>query len=293
MKYAFIRQQRAVHDVKTLCRVLRASRSGYYAWCQRGPSARQREDARLLPEIQRVHQAHRGHSGAVKTWRVLNLQGVACGKHQVARIRRQHDIVARRRRRFIVTTQSRLTTWQAPNVLQRCFVTDRPDHVWAGDVKHIETREGWLYLAILLDLFSRQVVGWSMGNRNDTPLVLEALNMAVIRRRPAARLIHHSDRGCTYTGQTYQARLRTLRMTPSMSRKGDCWDNAVAESFFATLELELIDQQVFATRLAAKTAVFEFIEVFYNRQRSHQSLAYRTPLQVELKYRTGSYLTCP
>lgn len=288
MKYAFIRQQRAAHDVKTLCRVLRASRSGYYAWCKRGPSPRQQVDEKLLPEIRRVHQAHRGHSGALKTWRVLNLQGVACGKHQVARLRRQHDILARRRRRFIVTTQSRLTTWQAPNLLQRCFVTDRPDRVWVGDVTHVETREGWLYLAILLDLYSKQVVGWSMRHRNDTQLLLEALNMAVLRRRPAPGLIHHSDRGRTYAGQAYRARLSALRMTPSMSRKGDCWDNAVAESFFATLELELIEQRVFPTRPAAKTAIFEFIEVFYNRQRAHQSLAYWTPLQVEQHYRAGS-----
>lgn len=281
-------QQRAAHDVKTLCRVLRASRSGYYAWCKRGPSRRQQADEKLLPEIRRVHQTHRGHSGALKTWRVLNLQGVACGKHQVARLRRQHDILARRRRRFIVTTQSRLTTWQAPNLLQRCFVTDRPDRVWVGDVTHVETREGWLYLAILLDLYSKQVVGWSMRQRNDTQLLLEALNMAVLRRRPAPGLIHHSDRGRTYAGQAYRARLSVLRITPSMSRKGDCWDNAVAESFFATLELELIEQRVFPTRLAGKTAIFEFIEVFYNRQRAHQSLNYRTPLQVELQYRAGS-----
>jgi putative transposase len=288
VKYAFLLQQRDAHDVKTLCRVLRASRSGYYTWCQQGPSARQQADEKLLPEIQRVHQAHRGHSGAVKTWRVLNLQGVACGKHRVARLRRQNDILARRRRRFIVTTQSRHTTWQAPNLLQRCFVTEHPDRVWAGDVKHIETREGWLFLAILLDLYSKQVVGWSMRHRNDAQLVLGALNMAALRRRPAGGLIHHSDRGRTYAGQTYQARLRALRITPSMSRKGDCWDNAVAESFFATLELELIENQAFPTRLAAKTAIFEFIEVFYNRQRAHQSLAYRTPLQVEQQYRTGS-----
>ena len=281
-------QQRAAHDVKTLCRVLRASRSGYYAWCKRGPSRRQQADEKLLPEIRRVHQTHRGHSGALKTWRVLNLQGVACGKHQVARLRRQHDILARRRRRFIVTTQSRLTTWQAPNLLQRCFVTDRPDRVWVGDVTHVETREGWLYLAILLDLYSKQVVGWSMRQRNDTQLLLEALNMAVLRRRPAPGLIHHSDRGRTYAGQAYRARLSVLRITPSMSRKGDCRDNAVAESFFATLELELIEQRVFPTRLAGKTAIFEFIEVFYNRQRAHQSLNYRTPLQVELQYRAGS-----
>lgn len=170
--------------------------------------------------------------------------------------------------------------------ITRCTIDGNKSIFSGGGVRN--DLEGWLFLAILLDLYSKQVVGWSMRHRNDTQLLLEALNMAVLQRRPAPGLIHHSDRGRTYAGQAYRARLSALRMTPSMSRKGDCWDNAVAESFFATLELELIEQRVFPTRLAAKTAIFEFIEVFYNRQRAHQSLNYRTPLQVELQYRTGS-----
>lgn len=286
MKYAFIQAQRGQHALNLLCRVLRVSRSGYYDWLKRGPSARAQADQVLLQQIRQVHSTHRGHSGALKTWRVLQLQGVACGKHRVARLRRQHDIVAKRRRRFMVTTHSKHSIWQAPNRLQRNFTALQPDRVWVGDVTHIPTREGWLYLAVLIDLYSRQVVGWSMLKRNNTELLLGALNMAITQRRPQPGLIHHSDQGRTYAGTAYQRRLADAGMQPSMSRKGDCWDNAVAESFFATLEFELIELQVFQSRSAAKMAIFEFIEVFYNRQRSHQTLDYKTPLTVEQEYRS-------
>lgn len=285
MKYAFIRSQRCHHRLKLLCQVLRVSRSGYYAWLNRGPSVRAQADQVLLQQIQRVHDAHRGHSGALKTWRVLQRQGIAGGKHRVARLRRQQGIVAKRRRRYIATTRSKYTTWQAPNLLRRNFTAQQPDRVWVGDVTHIPTREGWLYLAVLIDLYSRQVVGWSMLKRNNTELLLGALNMAITQRRPQLGLIHHSDQGRTYAGKVYQQRLTDADMKPSMSRKGDCWDNAVAESFFATLEFELIEQQVFRSRAVAKMAIFEFIEVFYNRQRSHQTLAYKTPLMMEQEYR--------
>jgi putative transposase len=286
VKYAFIRSERHQHAIKVLCRVLGVSRSGYYAWRQRGPSLRAQSDAVLLQHIQRVHEAHRGHCGSLKNWRVLQLQGVAAGKHRVARLRQQHDIVAKRRRRYIATTRSKYNLWQAPNRLRRNFTAAVPDRVWVGDVTHIPTREGWLYLAVLIDLYSRQVVGWCMSRSNDTELLLGALNMAIAQRRPLPGLIHHSDQGRTYAGKTYQQRLAEAKMLPSMSRKGDCWDNAVAESFFATLEFELIELRVFTSRKAARIAIFEFIEVFYNRQRSHQTLAYKTPQQVEREYRS-------
>ena len=285
MKYAFIRSQRHYHALSRLCQVLGVSRSGYYAWSRRGLSARAQANQVLLQQIRQVHERHRGHAGALKTWRVLRLQGIRCGKHRVARLRRQHGIVAKRRRRYVATTRSRIGTWQAPNLLQRRFTVPQPDRVWVGDVTHIPTREGWLYLAVLVDLYSRQVVGWSMSARNDTDLLLEALNMALLQRRPQPDLIHHSDQGRTYAGKVYQQRLAAAQLIPSMSRKGDCWDNAVAESFFATLEFELIEQQVFATRSVARTAIFDFIEVFYNRQRSHQTLDYKTPLRVEKEHR--------
>lgn len=232
-----------------------------------------------------MHREHRGHSGALKTWRVLQLQGIACGKHQVARLRQQHGIVAKRRQRYIKTTRSKYTHWQAPNILRRQFTVQQPDRVWVGDVTHIPTREGWLYLAVQIDLFSRQVVGWSMRKHNDTELLLGALNMAITQRGLHPGLVHHSDQGRPYAAKVYRQRLAAANMRPSMSRRGDCWDNAVAESFFATLEFELIEQQVFKTRKAAEMAIFEFIEIFYNRQRAHQTLDYKTPLRVEQEYR--------
>lgn len=281
MRYAFIREHQGVHRISTLCRMLRVSRSGYYEWLGREPSERARTDARLLGQIQRVHARHRGHSGAVKTWRVLRSEGIEGGKHRIARLRREHGIVAKRRRRFVATTRSRVGATMAPNRLERCFSAEQPDRVWVGDVTFIPTRQGWLYLAVLLDLYSRRVVGWSMSERNDTPLVSAALEMALAQRQPAPGLIHHTDRGQTYVAANYRERLAQHGIQASMSRTGDCWDNAVAESFFATLEFELIEQQVFVTRDRARSAIFEFIEVFYNRQRAHQALDYRTPMQVE------------
>lgn len=285
MRYAFISDQRPYHALSVLCRVLRVSRSGYYSWLQRTSGTRVQADQALLQQIRRVHGEHRGHSGALKTWRVLQLQGIDCAKHQVARLRQLHDIVAKRRRRYLATSRSKYHLWQAPNVLQRKFTVDQPDRVWVGDVTHIATREGWLFLAVQLDLYSRQVVGWAMHRHNNTELLLDALNMAIEQRGIHPGLIHHSDQGRPYAAKAYRQRLRDAEMRPSMSRRGNCWDNAVAESFFATLEFELIEQQVFKSREAAKTAIFEFIEVFYNRQRGHQTLDYKTPRQVEKEYR--------
>jgi putative transposase len=285
VKYAFIGTQLRYHTLSILCQMLRVSRSGYYGWVNRPVSVKAQADDKLVAQIQRVHHEHRGHSGALKTWRVLQSQGIDGGKHRIARLRQQHDIVAKRRRRFITTTQSKYHKWQAPNLLQRQFTVHQPNRVWVGDVTHIPTREGWLFLAVQIDLFSRQVVGWSMLKHNNSELLLVALNMAIENRGIHPGLIHHSDQGRTYAAKSYRHRLAQAKIISSMSRRGNCWDNAVAESFFATLEFELIEQQVFRTREVAKTAIFEFIEVFYNRQRSHQTLDYKTPLQVEQEYR--------
>jgi transposase InsO family protein len=220
----------------------------------------------------------------VKTWRVLKCEGIPGGKHRVARLRRENDIRAKRRWRFIVTTRSKRDQWYAPNLLQRCFDAPAPDRVWVGDVTGVPTRQGWLYLAVLIDLYSRAVIGWSMSNHNNTDLVLGALAMATEQRSVEPGLIHHTDRGSNYASLEYQEKLSEAQIIPSMSRKRDCWDNAVAESFFGTLEFELIERQVFKNRPVARTAVFEFIEVFYNRQRAHQTLGYKTPLNVEQDY---------
>ena len=293
MKYAFIHDQRHHYAVKLLCRVLKVSRSGYYDWLKRPSSGRYAADLLLLDDIRRVHKLHRGHSGALKTWRVLTLEGTPGGKHRIARIRRENGIMAKRRWRYIVTTRSKRDQWYAPNLLQRCFDAEAPDRVWVGDVTGVPTRQGWLFLAVLIDLYSRKVVGWSMSAHNDTDLVLCALTMATEHRSVKPGLIHHTDRGSNYGSLRYQEKLSEAQIVPSMSRKKDCWDNAVAESFFGTLEFELIERQVFESRSAARTAVFEFIEVFYNRQRAHQTMDYKTPHQVDQEWKPVPQLACP
>jgi len=281
MKYTFIQQHAQEHRVARMCRVLTVSRSGYYAWLNRLPSKRAIANQSLLVDIQRVHEQSRQNYGADKAWEALNRSGISCGRHRVARLRRENDIVAKRRRRFVLTTRSKNSKWLAPNLLKRQFTVQQANRFWVGDVTFIPTREGWLYLAVLLDLFSRRVVGWSMSNRNNTALVQAALMMAISARRPKPGLVHHSDQGQTYAATAYRGCLEKHSITPSMSRKGNCWDNAVAESFFATLEFELINQQVYASRNEAKAAVFEFIEVFYNRQRIHETMNYKTPYEIE------------
>lgn len=215
------------------------------------------------------------------SWKQLLAEGIICGRQRVARLRRAHSIVTRRRRRFRLTTHFKHHRWIAPNLLQRQFHVDQPNRVWAGDVTFIATRGGWLYLAVMLDLHSRRVVGWSMSERNDVALVTGALRMAILQRRPDAGLIHHTDRGRLYAADEYRALMAQHGMAPSMSRKRDCWDNAVAESFFATLKHELVWGRDFKTRDQARQEIFKYIEVFYNRQRSHQTLDYRSPVAFE------------
>ena len=261
--------------------MLRVSRSGYYAWAARPESCRTRANQRLLIKIHSIHQESRQAYGSLKTWKTLNILGFVCGKHRVARLRRIHGIEARRRRRFKVTTNSRSTGAIAPNLLNRCFRAERPNRVWIGDVTFVATRAGWLYLAVLLDLYSRKVIGWSMSERNDRRLALDALEMALIRRRPDSEVLHHTDRGSIYASDEYREKMASHRLVSSMSRKADCYDNAVAESFFSTLKNELVAGSVFETRDRARSEIFEYIESFYNRQRIHQSLNYRTPEEME------------
>lgn len=285
MKYAFVQQQSASHTVVRLCRTLGVSRSGYYAWRHRKPSARVKADQSLLAAIRLLHQQTRQNYGALKMWKALNAQGIRCGKHRVARLRQQHAIEAKRQRRVISVYHSKHKRWWAPNILQRRFVTTKPDQVWVGDVTFVPTRQGWIYLAVLIDLYSRKVIGWSMADKNDTHLVLSCLQMAIEHRRPQAGLIHHTDQGQTYAANVYRQLATEHGITQSMSRKGNCWDNAVAESFFATLEFELLNLTPFQTKAIARTTIFEYIEVFYNRQRIHQTLDYKTPLEIEESYR--------
>lgn len=284
MKYAYIDRHRKTFPVIAMCSALKVSRSGYYDWRNRDESQRSRQDRTLLGHIRRVHDQSRQHYGIVKCWKQLNAEGIQCGRDRIARLRREQGIYTKRRKRFVVTTCSKHRYWIAPNRLKRNFTSHSPNRVWVGDVTFIATRAGWLYLSVLLDLYSRKVVGWSMSNSNNGQLVKDALDMAVQQRQPIQGLIHHTDRGATYAMQSYRDTLASYGMLSSMSRKRDCWDNAVAESFFANLKNELIYWYNFKSRDEARAAIFDYIEVFYNRQRLHQTLNYQTPEQVERLY---------
>jgi transposase InsO family protein len=284
MRFAFIRAHASEHTITTMCRVLGVSKAGYYAWGKRPPSARARTDQQLAVEIRAIHRRSRGTYGSPRVHAELQAQGRRVGEKRVARVMRLEGVRAKRRRAFRVTTDSRHGQPVAPNVLDRQFAVEQvgtPDRVWAGDITYVATREGWLYLAVVLDLASRRVVGWAMRHTLERGLALDALRMALGQRQPAAGVLHHSDRGSQYASGEYQALLTQHGMTCSMSRKGDCWDNAVVESFFATLKAEVVDAADWATREEARAALFEYIEVWYNRQRRHSSLGYRSPVQYE------------
>ena len=284
MRYVAVKEQSGVFRVGMMCRVLKVSRSGFYAWCRRPPSDRTRANERLLQEIRRVHLASRENYGAIKTWQALRAMGEPCSRNRVARLRQAHGIEARRLRRFRSAYAGRTSSPIVPNLLDRDFAAPHPDRVWAGDVTFVSTREGWLYLAVLIDLYSRRVVGWSMGERLNEPLVTAALTMAIEHRNPKPGLIHHTDQGIVYAAGGYRAILNGHGMIPSMSRKGDPYDNAVVESFFSNLKNELTWHRTFRSRDEARGAIFDYIEVFYNRQRLHQTLDYISPIQREKQY---------
>jgi transposase InsO family protein len=281
VKYAFIRRHARLFTIARMCAVLGVSRSGYYEWRDRPESRRATQDRQLLQSIRAVHLESREAYGAYKTWRVLRARGVACGRHRVARLRRQNGIEARRKRRFRVVVEHHKLAPPAPNHLSRRFHVRERDRVWAGDMTVIPTAAGWLHLAVMLDLYSRRVVGWAMGNERGQALSLAALRMATAHRRPKAGLLHHSDQGSAYVGTLYQAQIAQLGAIASMSRKGNAYDNAVVESFFGNLKNELVHHRVFATREQARAEIFDYIEIFYNRQRAHASLQYVSPVDYE------------
>jgi transposase InsO family protein len=284
VRYAFIERQRQWHAIVTLCRVLQVSKAGYYAWRGRAPSARRTANVQLTVHIRAIHHRSRRTYGSPRVHAELRAQGLRCGEKRVAALMQQEGLRAKRRRRFRVTTDARHAHAIAPNVLARQFAVagiPERDRVWASDITYIATREGWLYLAVVLDLASRRVIGWAMHPTLERALTLDALTMALRQRRPAPGVLHHADRGSQYACKEYRALLTAHEMTCSMSRKGDCWDNAVVESFFATLKTELVDDADWTTRDEACSAVFAYIEIWYNRERLHSSLAYRSPAQYE------------
>mgnify|MGYP000911718086 FL=1 len=282
MKYRFVRDHSGQFPVRRICRVLGVPTSAYYAWRGRPESRRVREDRRLLVEIKAIHQAKRETYGSPRVHAELKARGLRLGEKRVARLMRAGGIRAKQKRKFQATTNSKHCHPVAPNLLERDFEASAPDRKWVADITYIPTREGWLYLAAILDLYSRYVVGWSMAGRMNRRLVLDALDMAVGRRRPGPGLLHHSDRGSQYACGDYQEALTAHGMLCSMSRKGDCWDNAPMESFFHTLKTELVHHRDYRTRGEAKTDIFEYIEVFYNRSRRHSALGFITPEEYEM-----------
>ena len=273
-----------------MCRALGVSRSGFHAWQQRKPSAREQADVRLAMVIQATHMEHRQVYGTRRLWRVLVGRGEACGRHRVARLRSQHGVVTLRRRRFMRTRAAYQRVPVAPNRLAWPFASSTPDRVWVGDITHIATREGWLYLATVLDVCSRRIVGWAMGSQQTLDLAERALHMAIVHRRPAPGLILHHDQGCQYTSARYRTKVESAKMILSMSRPGMPYDNAMAESFFSTLKLEGVPDKAFATREAARIALFNYIEVFYNRTRMHSALEYQSPAQYEERFNRLGYV---
>jgi putative transposase len=241
MKYQFMAEHRHEYPMTIMCRVLEVSVSGYYAWCHRTPSQHSREDAQLTEQVKTAFQANRGVYGSPRVHAELQAQGITCARKRVARLMREQGLAARRPRHRTITTQSEQGAQVAPNLLQRDFSADQPNTKWVADTTYIWTAEGWLYLAVVLDLFSRMVVGWSMATIQDATLVVQALQMALTRRRPQAGLLHHSDRGSTYTSESYQALLQQEGMVVSMSRTADCYDNAAMESFFHSFKGECIE----------------------------------------------------
>jgi transposase InsO family protein len=278
------------HRVKSMCRMLGVSRSGYYAWRTRPASQRAQANERLLVHIRAEYQLSRKTYGSPRIYAALRKKGVTCSRKRVARLMRLDHIAARRARKCIPrTTQRNLEAIPAPNLLNQDFSSPAPDRKWVSDITYIATAEGWLYLAAIVDLFSRRVVGWAMEEHMETSLVQQAWNMAVLHRCPSADLLHHSDQGGQYTSDIYLQSLAAHHCQVSMSRVGNCFDNAAMESFFSTLKTECADQP-FETRAQARTTIFEYIEAWYNRQRLHSSLDYLSPEEFERKPRHSS---CP
>ena len=281
MRYQFIDTAKKAYPVTLLCKVMMVSRSGYYSWCSRDISARQQEYERLIPLVKESHRQSRRTYGARRIADDLTALGEPCGRTKAGSLMKLAGVSAKQSRKFKVTTDSKHDLPVAPNLLDRQFEVKEPDSVYVSDITYIWTAEGWLYLAIILDLFSRRVVGWSLQKRMTKKLVMDALRMAIWRRRPGAGLIFHSDRGSQYCSLAFQGLLKRNKMLSSMSRKGDCWDNAVAESFFGTLKTEQVFFSEYKTREEARRDLVDYIEMFYNSRRRHSYLGNMSPKDFE------------
>jgi putative transposase len=267
---------------------MNVSRSGYYAWIKRPESNREIQNRKLLKKIRYVYKVSRGTYGSPRITRALKKQGINCGKNRVARLMRDNGIAGKTKRKYKATTNSNHNYPVAENILKQKFNAEHPNQIWVADITYIPTDEGWLYLAAIEDLFQRKIVGWSMDSTMTRHLTLNALRQAVRRYKPSPGLIHHSDRGSQYASYEYQQALRNYQFVTSMSRKGNCYDNACMESFFGTLKMELIYGNRFKTRAEARQAIFEYIEIFYNRIRLHSSLGYMSPIEYEQSFKLAA-----
>jgi putative transposase len=283
--YTFIEAHKENHRVSVICRVLKVSKSGFYGWRDRAPSARSQEDALLMEKIVRIHRDSRETYGAPRIHFELKTLGVRCARKRVARLMGEAGLFGcggRRRRKARTTLRSRTErTPPAPDLVERNFTPEAPDRLWVADITYVRTWEGWLYLAFVLDTYSRKIVGWSMANNLRTELVLDAVNMALYTRRPSPGLIHHSDRGSQYTSVEFGSRLKEAGLLPSMGSVADAYDNSMAESFVSTLKRELIHRHSWPNRQTARTAIFEYIEGFYNTRRRHSALGHLSPSEYE------------
>ncbi len=284
MKYKFIYENQGEYKLGKMCQILEVSRSGYHKYVRRKSSQRKIENMRILEEIKRIYERSRGRYGSPRIYKELRKQGIICNKKRVVRLMRVNGIRAKTKRKYKVTTNSKHNYAVAENILQQNFQTSGPNKVWLSDITYIWTNEGWIYLACVLDLYSRNIVGWKMDTTLSSSLVKAALTEAIDKRGENPGLIFHSDRGVQYASYDVRNYIKDHKMVQSMSRKGNCYDNAVMESFFHTLKTELVSSENFKTRQEAKMKVFEYIEIFYNRQRIHSSLGFYSPVEYENKF---------
>ena len=283
MKYWFVSQHCSTHGVKKMCRNIGASRSGYYQWKKQPQSRRQKENEKILIEIKESHKNSRRAYGSPRIVEDLKAKGMKCSENRVARLMKIHGIVGKAKKKLKTTTNSNHALPVAENLLNQNFTAEKPNTVWLSDITYVPTLEGWLYLVVILDLFSRQILGWAMSDRLTSGFVVKALYQAIGRRHPGSGCIFHSDRGIQYASTDCRDVLMAYGFIQSMSRKGNCYDNAVAESFFHTLKTELVYDYRYETRAEARQSIFEYIEMFYNRKRRHSALGYRSPISFELE----------
>lgn len=284
MRYQFIKEQQEHFSLSALCRAMQVGRSGFYAWRNRAKSERQRQNETLTEQIQAAYEESDATYGSPRIYSDLQEADIPCSQKRIARLMRLHHLSAVLPKRFVLTTDSDHAMPIAENLLARIFEAEKPDTRWTADITYIWTSQGWLYLAVILDLFSRRIVGWAMDQTIDRTLVLSALDMAIVGRKPGSDLLCHSDRGSQYASGDYQKRLKEVGIVCSMSRRGNCWDNAPTESFFATLKKEMVYRTRFETREQARSAIFRWIEVWYNRKRRHSTLGYISPEAFERKH---------